>query len=75
MEALADEITAAVSEAVLDVEPLPYSHSLEVGSFVEWLKEEYIFGSVVDSPLLRSYEDINFVNLTFQCSPQSKLKA
>ena len=62
---LADSIGNVVSEAVLDVEPLPYSHSLEFASFVERLKKEYLDRSVVDSPLLRNSIDVTFVNLTF----------
>ena len=65
LKVLADDIANVVSEDILDVEPLPYSHSLEVASFVEWLKVEYKRRSVFGSQQLPSYEDIQFVNLTF----------
>lgn len=65
LKVLADDIANVVSEDILSVEPLPYSHSLEVASFVEWLKVEYKRRSVFGSQQLPSYEDIQFVNLTF----------
>ena len=65
---LADNITSTVSKDVMNVEPLPYSHSPEVAGFVKWLKKNYSIKSVVDSPLLhrvKGVNELNVVNLTF----------
>ena len=69
LKELANNLLFAVSEDVIDKEPFPFSHSLEIASFVQWLKQKYTLESVVDSPLLRRfgfYESMRFVNLTFK---------
>ena len=68
LNTVADNITNTVSKDAMNVEPLPYSHSLEVADFVEWLKKGYISQSVIDAPLLRGFGldiKMKFANLTF----------
>ena len=68
LNGLADDISSAVSEKVLDLEPFPYSYSPEVADFIEWTKKRFRRWTIVDSILLRSrdfFENVNFVNLSF----------
>ena len=54
LNVLADNITSTVSKDVMNVKPLPYSHSLEVGYFIEWLKKKYLLQVIVNAPLLHA---------------------
>ena len=68
LNTLATFITGTMNKDVMNLEPLPYSNSLEITGFIEWLKQKYLLESVVDSPLLRRfgfYNEMKFVNLTF----------